>query len=189
MPYDYKQSHISRTPYSPIGGHVATGVQNSDPSPLSHRKRALTPPNWNMKHWKSVKSGNPLKEKCLYITVNLAPFESKVFTHCSCYWGPLRKQSSLLYVTVAVVPHWRQGTLHITVAIGGPFEGRVLNYDVVRNTLRGLKKGGPRQVPRLPSLKHTPVYNPDNDRIWEYETDWTHSASSDMCTVSPDVRM
>jgi len=28
-----------------------------------------------------------------------------------------------------------------------------------RNTLRGtLKRGGPRQLPRLPSLKHTTVY-------------------------------
>ena len=33
------------------------------------------------------------------------------------------------------------------------------------------------------------VYNPDNDLIWEYETDWTHYASSDICTFSPDVRM
>jgi len=33
------------------------------------------------------------------------------------------------------------------------------------------------------------VYNPDNDLIWGYETDWTHSASSDVRTFSPDVRM
>ena len=59
-----------------------------------------------------------------------------------------------------------------------------------RNTLRGaLKKEGPRQVPRLPSFKHTTVYNPDNDLIREYETDWTPSAPSDMRTFSPDVRM
>jgi len=44
-------------------------------------------------------------------------------------------------------------------------------------------------VRRLPSPKHTTVYNPDNDLIWGYETDWTRSASSDMRTFSPDVRM
>ena len=48
---------------------------------------------------------------------------------------------------------------------------------------------GPGQVLRLPSLKHITVYNPDNDLIWEYETDCTRSASSDMRTFSPAVRM
>ena len=50
-------------------------------------------------------------------------------------------------------------------------------------------KGGPRQMPRLSSPKQIIVYNHDNDLIWEYETDWTRSASSDMRTFSPDVRM
>jgi len=110
--------------------------------------------------------GGPLKEKCLCITVTLGPFQSKVFTHYSCCWGPLWKQSSLLRYYSCCWALWKQGTLHITVA-----------------------KGGPRQVPRLPSLKHTTVYNPDNDLIREYETDWTRSASSDMRTFSPDVCM
>jgi len=71
--------------------------------------------------------------------------------------GPLKEKC--LCITVAVGPLWKQGTLHITVA-----------------------KGSPRQTPRLPSLKHTTVHSPvpDNDLIWEYETDWTSSASSDM---------
>jgi len=38
-------------------------------------------------------------------------------------------------------------------------------------------------------FKHTTAYNPDNDLIWEYETDWTCSASSGMRTFSSDVRM
>jgi len=59
----------------------------------------------------------------------------------------------------------------------------------VRNTLMGVpEKGDSRQVLRLPSLKHTNVYNLDNDLMWEYETDLTCSAS-DMRTFSPDVRM
>jgi len=57
-----------------------------------------------------------------------------------------------------------------------------------RNAL-GSPDRGAREVLRLPSLKHTTVYNPDNDLIWEYETDWTHSASSDMPTFYPNVRM
>jgi len=53
--------------------------------------------------------GGPSKEKRLYITVTLGPFESKVFTHCNCFCGLL----------------WKQSTLHITVAIWGPFESVV----------------------------------------------------------------
>jgi len=52
-----------------------------------------------------VKLGGPLKEKSLCITVSLGPFASKV---------------AYLYITVAVRPLWKQGTLHITVAKGGP---------------------------------------------------------------------
>jgi len=80
--------------------------------------------------------------------------------------GPFESKVAYLYIAVAIGPLWKQGTLHITVT-----------------------NRGRRQVPRLPSLKDTTVYNPDNDLIWEYETDWTRSASSDMCTFSPDVRM
>jgi len=94
-----------------------------------------------MKHWKSVKLEDPLKEKCLYITVNLGPTESKEFTHCNCCWGSFESKVAYLHVTVAVGSHWKQGTLHITVSIGGHFESRVLNYDLVGNTLRGLSKG------------------------------------------------
>jgi len=50
------------------------------------------------------------------------------------------------------------------------------------------KKGGSRQVLRLPSLKHTTAYNLDNDLMLEYETNSTRSASN-MHTFSPDVRM
>ena len=67
-----------------------------------------------MKHYKSVKLGGPLKEKC--ITVILGPFKNKV---------------AHLYIAVAVGPHLkaRWATLHSTVVMGGP-----------------------KQVPRLPSL-------------------------------------
>jgi len=81
-----------------------------------------------------VELGVPLKEKCLCITVTLGSFESKAFTYYNCCWGPLWKQTAFLYITVAVGPLWKQGILHITVA-----------------------KRGPRQMPRLPSLKHTIV--------------------------------
>jgi len=44
MPYGYKQCRISHIPYPLIGGgHATTEAQNSDPSPLSHPKKASTP--------------------------------------------------------------------------------------------------------------------------------------------------
>jgi len=100
-----------------------------------------------------VKLGGPLKEKCLCITVPLDTFKSKVFTHYNCSWGPL----------------WKQSTLFI------------INYSCCWATLKARHfthyscKGVPRQVPRLPSLKHITAYNHDNDLIWEYETAWTRS--------------
>jgi len=105
-----------------------------------------------------------LKYESLEISEVRGPFERKVLMHYS-YFGPLWKQSSLLINCCWAPLKRRQATLHITIA-----------------------KGSPRQVPRLPSLKHTTVYNPDNDLIWEYETDWTRSASSDMRSFLPDVR-
>jgi len=119
-----------------------------------------------MKHYKSVKLGCPFEEKCLCITVTSGPFESQVFTHCNCCWGTFESKVDHLCITVAVGFLWEQGTLHITV-----------------------EKDGRMQVPRLPSLKHTTAYGPDNDLIWEYETDWTRSASSDTRTFSPDACM
>jgi len=47
-----------------------------------------------------MKLGDPLKEKCLYITVNLGPLESKVFTQCNCCWEPFESKIAYLYVTL-----------------------------------------------------------------------------------------
>ena len=119
-----------------------------------------------MKHYKSVKLGDPLKEKRLCITVTLGPFEVRYLHITTAVGESFESKVDHLYITVAVGPLWEQGTLHITV-----------------------EKDGRRQVPRLPSLKHITAYGPDNDLIWEYETDWTRSASSDTRTFSPDARM
>jgi len=111
-----------------------------------------------------------LKNETLETSEVRGPFETKVLMHYS-FFGPILKARYLritttvggafecklahLHCTLQLLlgPFWKQDTLHITFA-----------------------KGGLRQVPRLPSLKHTTVHNPDNDLIWEYETDWTRSA-------------
>jgi len=89
-------------------------------------------------------------------------------------------ESKLLFTNaVALGRTCKAEYLHITYVVGGPFEGRVLNYDVVwkilyeriinfslktrniyaRYTLRGpLKTGDPRQLPRLRFLLNTPLY-------------------------------
>jgi len=56
-----------------------------------------------------VKVGGLLKEKC--ITVTLGPFESKIFTHYNCCWGPFESQAAHLYIAVAVGPLGKQGRL------------------------------------------------------------------------------
>jgi len=52
-----------------------------------------------------VTFGDPLKEKCLYITVTWVPFESKVCTHfTTAVGGPLESNVAYLYIAVAVGP-------------------------------------------------------------------------------------
>ena len=126
-------------------------------------------------------------------------FESVGLMHYSCYCGPfeteylslltmqlllgaLVKQSSLLthaHCSCSCRPLWRQST-----ELWCGSENIIWAYDkfFTKNEeyLRAKYFVGPRQVSRLPFLKHITVYNPNNDLIWEYETDGTRSASSDM---------
>jgi len=56
------------------GAHSITGAQKSVPSSFSLPRESFARLNWNMKHYKSVKLGGALKQKCLYIAVTLRPF-------------------------------------------------------------------------------------------------------------------
>jgi len=109
----------------------------------------------------------PLKEKCLGITDTLGPFERRDLHIASAVGRPFESKAAYLYITLLL----------------GPIENKVLcTYELPR-------VAGGKCLACLPLLKHTSVYNPDNDLIWEYDTDWTLSASSDMSTFSPNLRM
>jgi len=102
-----------------------------------------------MKNKKSVLLGNPLKEKCLCITVIL---------HLQILGQPLKT--------------W---CLHITSAAGGPFESKVaylyitLLLGPIENkvlcTLELPSVAGGKCLACLPLLNHYTVYNSDNDLI------------------------
>jgi len=102
-------------------------------------------------------------------------FESKVRTHFSSCWGPLWKQITFKLQLLLRAP-LKAKYLHITVSVVGPFETKIPTCDLLCSTLYkwiisfspkvrkiyarktsrgGPKHGGPRQVPRSPSLKHT----------------------------------
>jgi len=71
-----------------------------------------------------VKLGGPLKEKCT--TDTLGPFESKVFTHYNCCWGPFESKVAHLYIAVGVGPLWKQGWLLYTLHLQRGTRGRCL---------------------------------------------------------------
>ena len=60
-----------------------------------------------------------MKVECLHITVAVGGlFETRVITHCSCYPGPAFLKAECISVTV-----------------GGTFESRDVNYDLLGNVL------------------------------------------------------
>jgi len=88
-------------------------------------------------------------------------------------------KSRYLHITVAVGAPLKGKYLHTTISVRGSFESRVLTYDLLCSTLYewaisfstkikkfirvtpeggAPKRGGPRQVPRSPPLKHTTAY-------------------------------
>jgi len=150
---------------TPIGGgHAVTGDQNSVPSPLSP-KRMLRSPKLKYEALEINEIRGPFERKVLMLYSYFGVlWEQGIYT-LHCCWGPLWKQSSLL--------------MHYSCC-WAPLKAR--------NFTHYSCKGGPEASASLFSLKHTTVYNPDNGLIWEYETDWTRSASSDYPTFSPDVR-
>jgi len=125
-----------------------------------------------------------LKALDLHTTVTIVvPLKAECLRNAITVGRPCKAEYPHISVVVGDLFESRVAYLHTAAALGGLFDGRVLNCDVVRKYLEGALKGGwARQVPHLPSFKHTTVYNPDNGLIWEYETDWTRSASSDMRT-------
>jgi len=122
--------------------------------------------------------GGPVKARCSHITIAAGgPFENRVPTHYSFFWGPFE---SRLPSNCSFCRCLESNASAYYSFIWGPFESKVLTYDLLCSTLYewiisfspkimkiharstsrgGSKKGGPRQVPRLPPLKHTAGYN------------------------------
>ena len=82
-------SAVFHTPQ--LGGHAATGAQYSDPSPLSHPKKASTPPTSQIEIWST---GNQWS------------------------WGTLWKKSA--YTLQLIWAHLKARYLHIETAVRGP---------------------------------------------------------------------
>jgi len=85
-----------------------------------------------------------VKAEFTHYRVGWGPFESIVSTHCSCCWGPLWRQSTWLWC----------GTKNIT-----RIDNKFFTEDEENLRAKHLEevpnKGGPWQVRRSPSHKHT----------------------------------
>jgi len=80
-------------------------------------------PLWNRRTYINVATAVPLKAEYLHNAVAVGrPCNAECLHITVVVWGPLESRVSYLHI-------------HIAVALGGPFEGGVLNYDVVRKIL------------------------------------------------------
>ena len=114
----HTQSRIGHTPYPPIGEgprcHRGPKFQ-SRRHLASQRKLRFPKLEYETLEIREVRV--LLKEKC--ITVIFGPFESTVFSHYNCCWGPFWKQSSQPTYTLQLLlgPIWKQGRLLCTLQL------------------------------------------------------------------------
>ena len=111
--------------------------------------------------------GASLKVEYLHTAVAVgSPCESRVRTQCSCYWRPLQKQISLfthykkcwgLFESIALTYDLLQSILYESIISFSPKLKEIYRRNTTRMAPK--KRGGARQVPRLPPLKHTTAYN------------------------------
>jgi len=115
MTYGYKQNRISRTPYSPIGRPtLPQGPKIKTPHHLATQTKLRLPQIeiWSTGHQWSW--GTFWKKSAYTLQLIWAHLKAKDLHIATAVEGPLESKVTYSYVTVAVGPHWKQGTLHIT---------------------------------------------------------------------------
>ena len=115
------------------GTTLLLGAQKYVPSLLSLPEKASIP---KIEIWSSEGKGANWKKSAYALQLLWAPLKARHLHITTAAGDPFKSKVAYLYITVAVGPLWKQGNLHITVV-----------------------KGGPRQMPRLPTFKHTVVYD------------------------------
>jgi len=97
-------------PYQPLsipsnlGIHAVIGGAKFSPVTTYPPRESFDPPKYEALEISEVRGAFERKVLMHYSYFGLAPFQSKVFTHYNCCWGPFESKVAYLHITVAVEP-------------------------------------------------------------------------------------